>query len=836
MKAEDPIQPQTLLSTTSLVKTALEQSKLSGLSEMLKNIAQAVDAQGCILWQVAPEANFDADPPTGFLFVLAQWFQNNQGSRLHDLPLYSSETGMAVLSQKSLQVRNVWSDARVYKNDPFLSDASIKTMCSVPIIFLDGNRGAVNLYKNVPNPFTEEEVAQVERLALIIPELYQAIRDKVSLNLIHHLDSLLQEAELCAPKEPLPKEEMKNVFHGICNLITDTFQSLETSIFLEDRLETPGVYELVATTWTRKFKKSAYERDLKQGLTGWVLANAKPVKIFDLAHFERDKESIRSMYLGITWKDSLTIMPAVREFLGLKTNQGLPPLSFMAAPIVMGDKVLGLIRCAVAKEGPYYFADLELSLLTLVATRISHYWNNCLNRREVLEENRSWRGLITSIGELNSFVHSELTKEKPDEHLIFAESLRVTSSVIKGAEIMDIRLLDRETHELYYTQMSGELWSEGTEEEIYQRRNRRFRVSGGSQTSAGAYVFQTGEPFVISDIRKGPYYSETFLDSNSMIIAPIKIKDEVFGVLDIRTVGKRDFPRHAIAVAELLGQQLGLYRYLATVIRELHKTHAQLRESVDVLEHIQNQQTQTFEDLKHQLYSPINQAHTRIELLLRSIFPKGQSLLTDEVIGEKLQLSLFAIRGLCAKARRVAVNTGLFAQFSQEKPIQVSLKHLQSDLLVKMLVEAARDIELISDPRRKIHFYVDRGSFQVLRSQEIGADPELLEQAIMNVLDNASKYSFSNSEVRIYGRLTRTGRFYITVANKGLPVRVEDVQGCTERGWRSELAEWATGEGSGIGLWIVDNIMKAHAGALIITPTTLEGLTEVSLVFPNPKI
>ena len=56
-----------------------------------------------------------------------------------------------------------------------------------------------------------------------------------------------------------------------------------------------------------------------------------------------------------------------------------------------------------------------------------------------------------------------------------------------------------------------------------------------------------------------------------MIIAPIQVEDKKFGVLDIRGTGKRHFPRQAEAIAELLGQQLGLYRYLAAIIGQLRK-------------------------------------------------------------------------------------------------------------------------------------------------------------------------------------------------------------------------------------------------------------------------
>ena len=105
----------------------------------------------------------------------------------------------------------------------------------------------------------------------------------------------------------------------------------------------------------------------------------------------------------------------------------------------------------------------------------------------------------------------------------------------------------------------------------------------------------------------------------------------------------------------------------------------------------------------------------------------------------------------------------------------------------------------------------------------------------MNVLDNAFKYSSRNTKVRISGELSGTGRFYILVSNHGTRLHATEVQRCTERGWRSELAKLTTGEGAGIGLWIVNNIMTAHKGDLEISPT-VGGRTEVKLIFPRSKV
>jgi signal transduction histidine kinase len=64
-----------------------------------------------------------------------------------------------------------------------------------------------------------------------------------------------------------------------------------------------------------------------------------------------------------------------------------------------------------------------------------------------------------------------------------------------------------------------------------------------------------------------------------------------------------------------------------------------------------------------------------------------------------------------------------------------------------------------------------------------------------------------------------------------LPIKSNETALCKQREWRSELAESVTSEGSGIGLWIVDEIMKAHGGYLEIVPTTENNQTEVKLIF-----
>jgi two-component system, OmpR family, heavy metal sensor histidine kinase CusS len=234
---------------------------------------------------------------------------------------------------------------------------------------------------------------------------------------------------------------------------------------------------------------------------------------------------------------------------------------------------------------------------------------------------------------------------------------------------------------------------------------------------------------------------------------------------------------------------------------------------------------QIFEDLQHQIKSPITQAHIRSQIALRD----GESV-------EQFREQMRAIRGLCGKARQITMRIGLFVCLTRGNPIQLNTKVLAHDDLMKMLLETTDDNQVMIEPARQIRYSIDRDSFDSLKSCEFVADQHLLEQVVRSILDNAGKYSYPNSVVSVRGGLTQTNDFYISIANQGIPIHPYQIERCVQRGWRSEEAKSTTGEGSGLGLWIVNNIMRAHGGELKIAPTTAEGITDIRLIFRCKKV
>src|SRR5262249_34333463 len=158
----------------------------SGLSEMLKTIALSVKSDACILWEARPGSTFDGDKPNARFFILAGWFKDNWKLALSDLPLKSA-VGKAVLTKQSVNIERLPSRG-VFMSHPVLHRTPVKTFFCVPVNFLDGTKGALNVYRYDPVPLNESEQRAIEQQAALIPRLYQSIRDRVSLKLIRKVD------------------------------------------------------------------------------------------------------------------------------------------------------------------------------------------------------------------------------------------------------------------------------------------------------------------------------------------------------------------------------------------------------------------------------------------------------------------------------------------------------------------------------------------------------------------------------------------------------------------------------------------------------------------------
>ena len=801
--------------TIRLLLEASRQNRLSGLQDMLRVISQAAGVSGAVMWEVAPGS--DPDAKKGRLFVLGSWFEDPNVRVWYYLTLENSLTGETIRAGvprfTPLVADEPSTPARAKQA---MLSGGFTTSFTVPLeLHQFKAKAAINLHWKGEISLGEDEQREIASICALVPDLYAALVDRSGFNLLQNLNQTLRK-KAYSPKRAVTAERQKAVqdaLNEVVRLISGVFNCRETCIFLENRFKTAGVFELYAQDWNwpSELLKTAYAPG--KDLTGYVLESKRPVRILDLALYHQDYQVISDMYPGIEWLDTNDLKSAARTVLGYGPEDDLPPISFMAVPIISDGQILGAIRCCSARTAPYFFDDRQVAVLSLAADSVAAWWENWLDRWQTEKENEDWKKVIRRMGLLNGLVHEELTQRQPSESRIFKAAMEIASNLISDAPACDIRL--KRGDRLYIEETFGDLWEKGSRGEIANRKNREFSLADGARPSAAAQVYRTRRPYVVESPATDPYYDPTFPEVKKLMLAPLVCGKENYGTLGVRRTTDVPFAEHEKFLVELLANQLGLYHFLAEEIKKLNLAERSLNATVIA-------QRRMYEDFQHQVRSPIVQASLTIRDVVAA-FPPYHGM------AEKLK----AVQGLCAQAERVARSLELFVSLAQEKPIKLGLRTLTMKSMILALTGAARDHQAVIAPYRKIRFSVDQESFSVLHSFLARADSRLLEQAINNLLDNAGKYSFSNTTIKIFGGLRENGdKFFISVANEGLQIRGDETKKVMDREYRSETAR-KTADGHGIGLWIVTKIMEAHGGRLTVIPTTIQNVTEMRLVFPK---
>lgn len=95
----------------------------------------------------------------------------------------------------------------------------------------------------------------------------------------------------------------------------------------------------------------------------------------------------------------------------------------------------------------------------------------------------------------------------------------------------------------------------------------------------------------------------------------------------------------------------------------------------------------------------------------------------------------------------------------------------------------------------------------------VEGDPQRLHQVVVNLLTNALKFTSAGGTVRLEVAADRAAA-RLTVADTGVGVPPEELPHIFERFWRGPGARAAAG--SGIGLTVVAELVKAHRGTVAV--------------------
>lgn len=221
-------------------------------------------------------------------------------------------------------------------------------------------------------------------------------------------------------------------------------------------------------------------------------------------------------------------------------------------------------------------------------------------------------------------------------------------------------------------------------------------------------------------------------------------------------------------------------------------------------------------DAGHELRTPLTSLRTNVELLMAAMAPGAPRLPDDEMAG---------------------LQTDVIAQISELSTLVGDLVDLSRDdagVVIHETVDIAdvvdRSLERVRRRRSDIEFDADTISWQVY------GDAAGLSRVVLNLLDNAAKWSPPGARVSVRLQQRDAVHAELTVADLGPGIPPEERDLVFERFYRSTLARAMPG--SGLGLAIVKQVVLKHGGTVRVEDTVPGGDppgTSIRVVLPGRR-
>ncbi len=232
---------------------------------------------------------------------------------------------------------------------------------------------------------------------------------------------------------------------------------------------------------------------------------------------------------------------------------------------------------------------------------------------------------------------------------------------------------------------------------------------------------------------------------------------------------------------------------------EVGRLAATFNEMLGRLETLFRTQQRLIADVSHELRTPLTTMRGNLDLLRLGAADDPQAR------GETLE----TIEGEMARMSRLVADLLLLAQ--ADAGISLAKKPVELDTL---LLEVYRQAQLMADGVEVKLGHEDQAV--------VMGDADRLTQLLLNLVDNALKYTPPGGEVKL-SLYHEQGWVQIAVADTGIGIPEEDLPHIFERFYRADKAR--VRGGTGLGLSIAQWIAQAHGGYLTVESQVGKGST-----------
>jgi signal transduction histidine kinase len=309
-------------------------------------------------------------------------------------------------------------------------------------------------------------------------------------------------------------------------------------------------------------------------------------------------------------------------------------------------------------------------------------------------------------------------------------------------------------------------------------------------------VAATGRPLIVPDVTQHENYIIADPEMRSEMAAPMRIGDELIGVLDVESKTPDAFDELALDVLTRLADQIAL-------VAHSNRLLSQQRETMRRLQELDQMKSDFIAITSHELRTPITAIRGFVNTLQRK-----QDRLTTDQLTNFMQI----IDRQSARLARL-VEDLLFVSRIEAGTVQFEAEQVD---LARFLAETAESLG--PDGRSRVRVEVQPPGATVR------TDSHRLDQILRNLIENAMKFSSPDTEVRIEA-LVRDDWFQMAVADRGVGIPPEDLPRIFDRFHQVGQAMTREIEGAGLGLYITKRLVEAMGGTITVASVPGQGST-----------
>ena len=209
-------------------------------------------------------------------------------------------------------------------------------------------------------------------------------------------------------------------------------------------------------------------------------------------------------------------------------------------------------------------------------------------------------------------------------------------------------------------------------------------------------------------------------------------------------------------------------------------------------------------DVAHELRTPLMAMLATVEAMQDGVYPTDEEHL-ETVASETRRLS-----------RLVQQMLDLSRMENHTAPLNI--EPIEMVPFVRHIVNAQEQLFVARDLRLRFSDDTDG------RNDTIEADPDMITQAIINLMSNAMRYTPEGGWVLVSVGLDRK-HLTISVSDTGIGIAKEDLSRIFGRFWRADASRAREAGGLGVGLAVTKQIIERHHGFISVESELGKGTT-----------